>query len=289
VLDAPTGALRGMIKNVWYRPPDQLGIAIAGNRLIAITPGANDQLTLQAFDAHSLSPLWRSVLPVQSSKFLEFAFAPLIVANNQLVVAKDGEQLDVFDAQTGTFRVSLAKIETGADLSRMQLVGPVLYRSDTVSLTAFDASSGATLWTFAPESSAARTIGGMEATPRTIYVLEAPRTGIMVGLYKADPTQQVWLVALDAGDGQERWRKVLVDGGILNTSILPDWATASQDAIYATGIAQNRIVLKGFSAQNASERWHLILSGSTYRVAATEGNRVFVTDVAARWRYWFGP
>jgi outer membrane protein assembly factor BamB len=284
VLDAATGTLRGTIRRVWCPTTDAVGMTIVGHALVAITWSDDDELALQAYDTETLAVQWHTALPTQSQQAFSLSSSPLLVANDQLAVAKDGEQLDVFDSPTGAFRLSLAKNESGIELSWLRLVGSDLYLSRFVSVTAFDAETGSIRWTYEPSEQ--RMIAALEATPQTVYVMDAPYPSIMLNGFEAKAGNEHQIIALDANTGQEQWRKTLVEGGTLNTAALHAWASPDSDRLFATGILQGRPVLLAFAAQDGTEQWRFPLSGDFYQAPVTDGTHVLIADSAPRWRNW---
>lgn len=277
VLDATTGALRQVIGPIWFDSANSyLPIAVAGNRIIVVSPENPDNFTLQTLDVETGALVWQTQLGYGADTFHAALLGPAIAANDQTVFLAMSSSIRAFDLATGKQKFTVGDDHAGT-VHQIGLVGSSLYACRNDDLTAFEAATGAEKWTY----------------PRpfdqfSFCQFQADRESVYLAYFYEDLGKTEngggWVMALDAPNGRERWRTRL-----FTATYLLDAPTARQtpaitpDLVFAKGGSKDQPVLIALTKTDGSEQWRF--SGGQSQ-PVTDGSRVFVLDHSARWRNW---
>jgi outer membrane protein assembly factor BamB len=282
ILNGDSGLLQ------WYRT-DAISLAMtqaftfAGDRFIMVAfQGADEDLSLQALDAQTGVPVWKT----DSTGVGVFGVTldqPAITTNDRMVFVSSGQTVRAFDLQSGAFQFSVA-----ATSQQLQALGDALFINTKTSILAVDASTGAPRWTFLPTASPETEpyLFGLKTVGQVTYIISSS--------WGEDQKEGAWLLALDARDGHELWRRQLFHASDRVAAwdqffnILP---AANQDVFVITIEDENRnMVTKALSTVDGSELWHFSLYQRGDHAAPAsptiDGKFVFVTDYAPRWLLW---
>jgi len=277
ILDAATGTLRQIIGPIWFDSTNSyLPIAVAGRRLLVISPENPANLTLQALDLETGLPVWHTPLGFGADTFHAALLGPAIAANAQTVFLAMHRSIRAFDLVTGKQKFTVGDDYSGT-VHQIDLVGSSLYACRGDNLTAFEAATGTEKWTY----------------PRpfdqfSFCQFQADSKSVNLAYFYEDVGQTEngggWVIILEAATGRERWRTRL-----FAATYLLDAPTARQipaitpDLVFATGGSKDQPALIALTKTDGNEQWRF--SGG-WSQPVTDGSRVFVLDHSTRWRHW---
>jgi outer membrane protein assembly factor BamB len=277
VLDTTTGTLRQVIGPVWFdQAHSYLPIAVAGNRLLIISPENPANLALQALDLETGAPVWHTPLGYDADTFHPTPFGPAIVANDQTVFLAMSRSIRAFDLATGRQKFTVGDVQAGT-INQIGLVGSNLYDCRSDHLTAFDAATGAEKWRY-PRPFDQFSLCHFQADAKSVY------PAYFFEDFGKTEHGGGWVMAVDATTGRERWRTRL-----FTAAYLFDAPTARQipvitpDLVLAVGGAEGQPLLIALTKTDGREQWRF--SGG--REPVTDGSHIFVLDRRSPgWRRW---
>ncbi len=187
---------------------------------------------------------------------------PLLLNGNTLYIASD-HMLYALNSANGTQRWQVPYVAR-----TLLLFHDTLIAAGAQGLTAFDAATGQVTWSFSgqmsnrltpPQLYQAILANTNNAQPATIYT-----TGVVWQMPQA--REQLWLYAVNANNGQVRWRQP-VDSGFISAdagrTLLPVADNSDGLVMLQQQISTNEQRISAFATINGSPRWQINLSNST--------------------------
>ncbi len=276
-LDAATGALKWTVKPAWHRFVNQYpGVAPAGERVV-IMQEDDSGVALQALDAQTGTFLWQTSLEHAGGdvKGGQQYNGRYLVANNRSVFLNTGDTTEAFDLDTGALQFRIDRYSN----KQIEVAGATLYALMAESLTAFDAATGAEHWMYGG-GCAGGFLVRFQADQESVYA--SCETGVWESGGKSG---DVWLFAVAAEDGHERWRTRVIESAVVPPQ-MPAIGAESVFVIGGQGGQSPKNQVRALSTADGTERWRFPTRHSGLGSVATDGHSVFVTDVSPRWRNW---
>ncbi|MBN1427236.1 MAG: PQQ-binding-like beta-propeller repeat protein [Anaerolineae bacterium] len=286
ILDAATGDLQHTITGIKSgdRMPRTLAAVLEADHLLTLRWADQVVTGLQAHDPETGMSLWQTDWD-QAREITTF-FDP-VTANNRTVFvvfdSSEGEStiIEAYDLVSGTLWYRLEE-----PCFRVLPVESGLYCNCFGRLVVYDAMTGALDWTFPPSVSQPETLllwlGNLEANKQHVYVTMFNRDA------STTIVQDEWLVALNPADGQEHWRKLIVDDSFSASAFQSPTSprpSAGSESVFVVSGLDHQLALVALAAEDGTELWrfpvHSINNSPTY-----DEGRVFVSDYAPRWRNW---
>jgi len=250
---------------LWQAPGDapSLGahaFAPAFDSSTVYTVKSARQGIVAAYDLQSGAPRWTQ----QLADTLAYA-PPLLLAGETLYVAAD-HTVYALNASTGAILWQAAA--PARTLLFEQARHPALIAVGASGLTAFDAQSGAIAWSFNSQPRAANGSSdtlteaqfyqaGLSSTNNVLYA-----TGIVWDEQQAQ--QQLWLFAVDASTGSQRWSE-RIDTGFTSADagrVFAPFVDSTQGLVLLElAQADGSHTLSAFDSGSGSQRWSMRLAG----------------------------
>lgn len=296
-LNAVTGKQRWTINREWSKF-DKLGVVAIGDRIIFISPEKDptripigklqeNKVILKALDTRTAKLIWQVKLnDIPYEDLFQGSNLPsILIASDRTVFFKLGITR-AYDLATGKLQFKID--DRNGD--EIKLINSTLYSFGYGELTAFNAATGAQMWTRSEGKDRNRTCAGRPGSPSRFQAsVEVVYVTCSIAKSKYVENEEGWLLALNPKDGRERWFKQINSGYWDLYESLPASNSESVFIIRDNKDAEEGMVAQvlALSAKNGVEVWKFQLKEDDFlQPPATDGDRVFIIDTAPRWRNW---
>lgn len=265
-------------------------VVSAGDRAVVLTGKLNAPATLQAFTVATGQPLWTRTLSdrLSAQNVSNTIVRNYLLANGrQIFHISPAEAVTAIDGQTGTVQFRLA----GRFWGRTRVTDTAIYQFGPTAIAAYNVTTGQRLWQQAiaiPETMETDVLLGT-TDEQTVYahLYQFPKNA---------QKGQIHILALEAKNGQERWRKQFEHPGAVEIVTRPVTSSTGVTVVVGNTTTADPVDLQlvTLDARNGETRWRFPLRivqqehavARIYGLMSSDPKRVFIRDFGPRFRHW---
>lgn len=217
---------------------------------------------------------WEFRLPEQFCRSQLTSHDEFLIANEHSVYFKDGEKIQVRDAESGELKFQLS-----TPVKKIGLTGNTFLISDRNSVTAFDAKTGKNKWRSEGICGAGSTTNNLTTDSDTLYIQCDP-----------DPDyryiSRYGITALKVNNGKKKWFSQLKTD-IFHTPSIASEYIAVIDATHQRWLSNSKSAVTILSKIDGSIQSRFpISSASIAQSVSADQTHFYFVDRSPRWRHW---